>query len=413
MITKYLYKKIKRIALSVCVLTFLFACNNTEDTTEKNINIVFRFDDFNATSNTQLEQKIINVFKDNKCSFTIAAIPYVADGDVHDSNIKNVIPMTEIKGDILKKGIKEGVIDLALHGYSHQVNLKPLNEFAGLDYNIQLEKLTKAKALLEGLVKDSVTTFVPPWNSYDFNTIKALETLGFTLISAKSDRPGLKTSQLKFVPYTCELPQLEEAIKKARKNYDSQPTIIVMFHAYDFIESNKSGNVSVKSFQKLISSLKKQKDISIFSLEELSHKNIDLSATKYQTTNKIFLFNEFMPSFLKNDILVNYNNKKYELLKLILTVISYYVIILTMCSILSFFIMRSIGILVKKFLKAGLIISIIIPVVLVIYFCFFDSIVSKRDLLLSSIIIGFSTGFLIYIKKSDHVLKDKKLKNYL
>jgi hypothetical protein len=381
----------------ICLLPIFLGCENHN--TDKKINVVFRFDDFSATSNTQLEQKIITVFKDNKCSFTIAAIPFVADGDVHSFNIKNVVPMNKFKGDILRKGNEEGLFDVALHGYSHQVNLNPLNEFAGLDYNIQLEKLNKAKVLLESLVKDSVTTFVPPWNSYDLNTIKALEKLDFSIISAKSDRPGLKTSQLKFVPYTCELPQLEEAIKQARKNYDSQPTIVVMFHEYDFIESNKSGNVSVKSFQELITSLKKQKDVNILSMEQLAKTKIDLSANKYLKTNHIFLLNEFLPSFLKNDILVHYNNKRYELLKSIITVFSYYLFILIMCSILSFFIMRSVANLVKKLLKIGLIISIIIPVLLAIYFYFFDSIFTKNDLFFITMIFGLSIGFLIYTKK--------------
>lgn len=62
--------------------------------------------------------------------------------------------------------------------------------------------------------------------------------------------------------------------------------------------------------------------------------------------------------------------------------------------------MRSFSNLVKKLLKTGLIINTIASILLVIYFCFFDSIFSKRDLLLCSIIFGLSIGFLMYKKKT-------------
>ena len=46
----------------------------------KKINIVFRYDDFSSKSDTLFEKKLINIFKANKCSFTIGIIPFVCDG---------------------------------------------------------------------------------------------------------------------------------------------------------------------------------------------------------------------------------------------------------------------------------------------------------------------------------------------
>jgi peptidoglycan/xylan/chitin deacetylase (PgdA/CDA1 family) len=42
---------------------------------------------------------------------------------------------------------------------------------------IQLDRLIEGKRYLEGILGAPVTTFMPPWNRYDRNTLKALSDL--------------------------------------------------------------------------------------------------------------------------------------------------------------------------------------------------------------------------------------------
>lgn len=79
---------------------------------------------------------------------------------------------------------------IAQHGYTHQyetnnggiLGINKNSEFAGLPYNVQLEKITKGKAILqEKNVWQPI--FMAPSHSFDENTIKALQYSDFKYIT--------------------------------------------------------------------------------------------------------------------------------------------------------------------------------------------------------------------------------------
>ena len=133
---------------------------------EKQINLVFRFDDYSALSATALEINIIDTFRKRDSSITFSVIPYVTSGDVHNPDPQDRIPLDATKGALLKTAFEEGVVDIALHGYSHQTNdAEHWSEFTGLDNQTQREKLIQGKALLEEMIDAPVTIFIPPLES--------------------------------------------------------------------------------------------------------------------------------------------------------------------------------------------------------------------------------------------------------
>lgn len=79
---------------------------------------------------------------------------------------------------------------IAMHGYEHRyvtcdagiMNLHPRSEFAGLPYEVQLEKIRKGKKIFE---QHHLPThvFIAPAHSFDELTCKALKEEGFTTIS--------------------------------------------------------------------------------------------------------------------------------------------------------------------------------------------------------------------------------------
>jgi len=286
-------KKVPVISLIIIIsflLIFLasfYICNAAE---KKQILVVFRFDDYSSSSCTDLEVKLIDAFRQHNFRCTFGVIPYGRDEDVHRVNAQNLVPLTVTKINILKNAIKLGILEVALHGYSHQAiseNKNKYSEFSGLDYNSQLTKILNGKKYLEDMLDIKITTFIPPWNSYDNNTVRALEYLGFDTISADKNGVAEENSLLKFLPFTCDLIHLKKVVKLASRITDKQPVIVVLFHTFDFLEmDSKGGKISYKEFVKLLGWLASQKDVYVCSIDQSTKIVKDLSSRRL-TNNKL------------------------------------------------------------------------------------------------------------------------------
>jgi len=201
----------------------------------KLVNVIFRYDDYSANSVTDAEIKILEAFRKHGIPISFGVIPFKVAGDVHDPSPQDLLPLDSLKGDILKTGYEDGILDITMHGYSHQTNsLEYLSEFANLDYKKQVERLSAGKDYLQNLTGAPVTTFLPPWNTYDLNTLSALEESGFSTLSANKKGLVSKESNLHYLPVSCGLTELKDAVKAARKSSDNQPLIVALLHDYDF-----------------------------------------------------------------------------------------------------------------------------------------------------------------------------------
>jgi len=264
--------------------------------------VVFRYDDYSNHSPTDLEVRLFETFQRNHIPLTIGVIPFLESGDTHEYNA-----LSSTKANLLRNMNNTSIIEVALHGFNHETiyqNKKPLySEFAGLDFTSQHERLSQGKRLLEQLVGKTVKTFIPSWNSYDENTIKALELLEFETISASNlSSVNLKNekSPLKFLPQTCSLNELRRAVKSAKRNEEGQAIIVVLFHAYDFTDVDESrGEITYENFLELLDWLKAQTDVSFLNISQTAQVEHDLT---YQRLSKnIFFLNalSLMPLFLQ------------------------------------------------------------------------------------------------------------------
>jgi len=240
-----LQKKItKRVLIVIPVLLFSPLNTDVEGTPpEKQITVVFRFDDYSSLSSTEFEVKLINTFRKYNAACTFGVVPYACAENEHNILPHEVVPLTLNKAAILKNAVKEEILEVALHGYSHQTIRKKAEfdytEFSGLDFNRQFKKIATGKNYLEELLDMEIDTFIPPWNTYDSNTLRAIEELGFKCFSANESVGAMKSSLLKFVPATCDLFELRQTVESARRVPDRQPVIVVLFHEYDFLEIDK------------------------------------------------------------------------------------------------------------------------------------------------------------------------------
>ena len=256
-----------------------------------------------------MELKIFDAFRKHEASLTLGVIPYICARNVHDPSLQDNIPLTKKKKDILKTGFSDGILDIALHGFSHQtIGAKYATEFSGLNYNNQVEKLAKGKEFIENMIDAPIRIFIPPWNRYDLNTLRALEETGFSTISANKAGDVTHDCRLNFLPCSCGVSQLRDAVEAARISSDTQPVIVVMFHAYDFKEvDERRGNITYKEFCELLKWLKLQEHIRLLSISQATQAIHDLSVQRFLINQRIHSRAILLPSFLrKGDSLLVY-----------------------------------------------------------------------------------------------------------
>jgi predicted deacetylase len=369
---------------------------------EKHINIIFRFDDYSAISSAEFEMKIINALRENNITATFAVIPFECAIDQLDTSRQDLVPLTVAKADILKNSIADGIIEVALHGYSHQtISSKQRTEFSGLDFKSQLDRLSKGKKYLEDMIGIPIQIFVPPFNQYDKNTLLALEELNFTTISAYKGGPIACDSRLTFIPATCSLNKLRDAIKAARNSSDTGPVIVVLFHDYDFHEiDEKFGFISYPEFCDLLCWLKSQEDLRLMSISQATGIINNLNAGRFMSDKWSGRLSHLLPLLLQREEYLSGYMESGDLIKIILKVVVFYLAIISLGIVGSLIIGYFVFPRSAFMMKFGSVIFLAMSIISLIY-AIFNLQAVHHGLIASSAFIGGSVGYLyvFYISK--------------
>jgi peptidoglycan/xylan/chitin deacetylase (PgdA/CDA1 family) len=406
-------KKIGIVFIGLILLfIFIFATKDYYVNDYKKIYVVFRYDDYSSLSPTDIEIKIIELFRKNHISFTIGVVPYTRNLQNKNTVSGNIYPLTLLKAEILRKAVRDRVVNVALHGYLHEKRDKNIPEFVGAGYESELQKLIDGRKVIEDLVGVAPGTFIPPWNSYDINTLIALENSGFNAISSNMYSTAYNWSRLRYLPATTDLSSLKFAIESARKFPEINPVIVVLLHGYDFIEVNKEkGTTSFRDFSDIVSWLLTQKDVNVNTLDEAIESNLDLNVNTflgnqtYPGLVKSFIFPKrllgiFVPVGIYVSIL-SINLVKCVLWALIaccyfsVTCLSFFLIVITL-----FKVMHN-----RVFLKN--ILSVILVVILVISAVYFKLChkYTYRGLIYLSALFGVSLGILWFSFREKKTIK--------
>jgi predicted deacetylase len=349
---------------SIFLLAFFLPLINARisaatSTSTTRITVVFRYDDYSSLSSAEIETNVLNLFQKMKIGCTVGVVPFICAGDGHNPAPQEVIPLTVKKFEILKKLSENDLLEVALHGYSHQYTGRRhpffsdfhgvnYTEFYGMEYSEQLARLEKGKSYLEELFQKKVTTFIPPWNSYDLNTILALEKSNFECLSAGPRGDVKKNSRIKYLPETCGIIELKNVIENLRKRRDIEPVIVVEMHPTDFsVKNNNLTIMSLAPLENILSWTKNQKDISILTIEETTKSIQDLSAERFLSNKSfrqsIFFAPPFLQVFLKGSYLSSIMSQKLSTKGWILC-LTFYLTALLVISVVFFWI-------VQKFLR--------------------------------------------------------------
>lgn len=140
--------------------------------------VIFRNDDIQPWYKTERMRAVDQVFIDEDVPVTLGVIPN-GGGD---------LPLTDDEATCEYLGSLQndhpGQFEMALHGYTHQpeTDFYGGSEFGGLPYDEQSKRLADGERILGECVEPS-KTFVPPMNTYDEATVRALNEGGYTTVS--------------------------------------------------------------------------------------------------------------------------------------------------------------------------------------------------------------------------------------
>lgn len=301
--------------------------------------VIFRYDDYHAdrgaqdASKSQIERRLLDIFSRYNVPLTMGVVPNVAE-DYETSDSQRYFPLAADREKLtaLKTAIARGVIEPALHGWQHQNNrtlgndrrrqettgdsrkqhpvvpCRPLSspslstsqrnsEFMGLQFEEQLRKIEQGKRALEEWLETPVVSFIPPWNTYDEQTVRALDAVNLRALSASlSTAPnglGLSTCQgeataLVYLPRTCALAEFDDALAEIQKvgavrspSRDGDGVFIVMmFHHFSFFESDNAlarqyANVSLEQLESIVARCARDETIEPLSIGEAARRYRD------------------------------------------------------------------------------------------------------------------------------------------
>lgn len=260
--------------------------------------VVFRYDDYSAKpEEIDFGLRLLTVLTHRGIPCTFGVVPYVCSGDVHDPQPQQTLPLDKNDTAVIRDAITTGLLEVAQHGYSHQTMIpqKPRHwtEFAGRTKPDQIDRIRQGQKLLESIFGE-ITTFIPPWNSYDIATIEAARDCGFKIFSADIRGPSTACS-LQFLPSTTNLRELKQVCQLAMTSRENRPVIVVLFHSFDFRELNPvRGYLTFPQFSELLDWIASQPEIATATIRGAEADNAD----HYVALQSFYLQKQLLPSKL-------------------------------------------------------------------------------------------------------------------
>jgi predicted deacetylase len=202
---------------------------------KRRIFVVFRNDDPSAAMDLQHERDIFGLFEEFGAPQTIAVVPKIAlKWKERNSTGETSLLENPAAVDFLKSYVQRTASEICLHGYTHRINRfsiptrKEFTEFKYLPETEQKEMIRAGIAILEQCFGARPVTFVPPWNRWDQNTLKACASNGLRIISAGAY--VTQTEDLLSIGANTDFSDFSRAYQAAR-NAAGPVFLVVLFHS--------------------------------------------------------------------------------------------------------------------------------------------------------------------------------------
>jgi peptidoglycan/xylan/chitin deacetylase (PgdA/CDA1 family) len=239
------------------------------------IRLAFRFDDPSEASNQAIEAGVIEALRRHGACATLAVIPFsMVDGQK--------IALSAARAQPLVAALQDGIVEIAQHGHCHRrCAPEPAlpTEFAGLPRDDQTALIQSGREHLESIFGPCISGFVPPWNTYDRDTLLALDRLGFQYLAAgQRNIPHLLN--LKTIPVTAYLRDFPDLLDEAARFRLANPVIVVVLHHHDFAESGAANaTTDLAAFDAILATIRRTPDILVTTLAAIA-RNLHTDTTR-------------------------------------------------------------------------------------------------------------------------------------
>lgn len=229
-------------SLLIMLLVLLTVTFQLTDYSNKELKVVFRYDDYSKYSSLALESELFEMVSSKGGGLIVGVIPYPYEPHPEiAADFDKPVFLNSEKLDLLKQYHKNDTIEIATHGFDHKNNeiLDYRSEFAGLPELEQQHLLNLARQQLTSALGIEITAFVPPFNNLDRNTLTALKNSGYTLLSAAGSNPLYQAGDIDYLPGGPYPNRLRSVIDAAVANNHYDALIISTQHPYDIKESGE------------------------------------------------------------------------------------------------------------------------------------------------------------------------------
>ena len=243
-----------------------------------NIKLIFRYDDFYLKKDP-INEQLVNLFIKNRIPIVLGVIPF-------DKEEKLMLDADYAFLPVLKKGVEQNLIEIAIHGFNHE-KISTFGEFSATPYEEQFRRLNKSKNALDSIFSVNTVTFIPPWNAYDESALKVMEKLSLHYLSSSlSAGQDISSKNIDYLPFTIDHPYKLLPTLNAYKSRDG--VIVLMFHRYDF---DKKFNLS--DINNILCKVNAIPNLEILTFSQLKDKQESANAKRFRLNYQRNLINKY------------------------------------------------------------------------------------------------------------------------
>jgi hypothetical protein len=209
--------------------------------------VAFRNDDLTVQSDPLLESRIFRLFEQKGIPQTFAFIPrpeaYLGD-DVTPART-GTPPMI----DSLRSWHAGGLVEFALHGFTHVRSLGSAGEFDRVSAGKQQEMIRSGKTIADSVLGVPVRIFAPPWNQADARTLVACREEGLPIFSGYTGAEPVEgvvqvNTNAVLCPGSTGLPDAREVLAALRRGNGVRYLIVFYHSRVDFADTGSISRLS-------------------------------------------------------------------------------------------------------------------------------------------------------------------------
>ncbi|MGA7076691.1 MAG: DUF2334 domain-containing protein [Halobacteriota archaeon] len=203
--------------------------------------VIFRDDDVAPRAKFAELQAVNQVHIDKNVPVTLSIIPH------QNASGGNQLLTDKQFLNYMRSLASNRLFEFAQHGYTHQSgSMASPSEFYGRPYAVQYDTIKKGRDDITQAFGVVPTTFVPPFDKGDNNTLKAAKALGFTEYSTafrdfnvnQGQRGGIKVESVSLVFANESLESMKSETERFLNDPHSIDTFVVLYHPADFSGPN-------------------------------------------------------------------------------------------------------------------------------------------------------------------------------